>query len=227
MSAASSGSFWESSEAVSRFEAREPDVRMVELLEDLKPPSGVRVLDLGCAAGRNTVALAVLGYDVYAVDASRAMVTRTRERVAEIAGAGEAERRVIRGSMADLGEFDDGCFHLVIALGVLHQAADETEWRSAVAEIARVLRPGGRALVAAWSPRSRPEGVALVRVPGQEGVYEGFHSGRHYLVDAAALDREMEARGLTPAIPTEEVEVATGAGYRVTVNGLYRKGGRA
>jgi len=225
MSTPEQGSFWETADAVSRFEAREPDIRLMELLEDLDPPSAIRVLDLGCAAGRNTVALVRLGYDVYALDGSQAMVVRTRERIAGILGAAEAERRVVRGSMADLGDFDDGAFHLVIALGILHQAADREEWSGAVSEIARVLRTGALALVAAWSPRSRPDGVDLVPVLGQEGVYEGFHSGLHYLVDAPALDREMEANGLIAAVPTEEFEVEMGAGQRVTVNGLYRKSG--
>jgi SAM-dependent methyltransferase len=180
------------------------------------------VLDLGCAAGRNAVELARRGYDVYAVDASGAMVARTRDRIAGILGSREARKRVLRGSMADLS-FESETFDLVVALGILHQAASEGQWKSAIAEIARVLKPEGRVLVAAWSPRSRPDGVALVRVADEDDVYEGFRSGRHYLVDAAALDRRMADRGLAPVVPTEEVEVEMGAGHRVTVNGLYRK----
>lgn len=216
-------SFWETAEAVARFEARDPDLRLLELLGSAAPPEMLRVLDLGCASGRNAVELARRGYDVHAVDASRAMVARTRERIGAILGAREAKRRVVFGSMEDLGHLEGETFDLVVALGILHQAVSAGQWESAIAEIARVLKPRGRALVAAWSPRSRPDGVDLVRVRGEENVYEGFHSGRHYLVSAAALDGQMARHRLVPVVPTEEVEVEMGAGHRVTVNGLYEK----
>lgn len=222
-SSADTGSFWETTEAVARFEARAPDLRMLELLEELAPAASIRVLDLGCAAGRNTVVLARGGYDVHAVDASRAMVARTRERLAEILGAEEAERRVLHGRMNDLRIFEDETFDLVLALGILHQAGSGREWRSAISEVARLLKIGGGLLVAAWGPRSRPDGAVLEPVPGRPNVYEGFHSGRHYLVDAGTLDDELAARHLLPVTPTREVEVEMGDGCRVTINGLYRK----
>ena len=55
-------------------------------------------------------------------------------------------------------------------------------------------------------------------------MYVGFHSGRHYLVGARDLDRELAGAGFTPEVPTEEVRVELENGERVTVNGLYRSG---
>src|SRR5262249_40561030 len=86
--------FWESPENVARFAAREPDVRLAELIPTYAKPRDVRVLDLGCAAGRNAVLLASKGFDVEAVDSSSAMVAKTRERLAPVLGEAEAERRV-------------------------------------------------------------------------------------------------------------------------------------
>jgi len=218
-----SESFWESAEAVERFTDREPDVRLVKLLEAYAIPSGVRVLDIGCAAGRNTVLLAERGFDVFALDSSRAMVARTRERLAAVLGPSEAVRRVSLGTMDDLSAFGDGSIELVVALGVLHQASSESQWRGTIRELGRCLAPGGRLVVAVWSPRSRPRGESVRRVAGEDHVYTGFHSGTHYLVESPALDAAMEAAGLLPDEPTTEVRVEMEEGWRVTVNGLYRR----
>lgn len=224
MSEAEPSSFWETREAVERFAARDPDVRLFGFLEGHADPSSVRILDLGCAAGRNTVPLAEAGFDVHAVDGSAAMVARTRDRLAGIVGRGEAERRVRTGRMDDLAEFPGGWFDLVAALGVLHQAGSGDEWRRAIGEVCRVLKNGGRFLYAGWSPASRPEGVPLQAVAGEPDVFLGFHTGRHYLLDAASLDAALASFGLTPEEPTAEVRVETERGERVTVNGLYRLG---
>lgn len=215
--------FWESAEAVERFTDREPDVRLMELLDEYADPSSVRVLDIGCAAGRNTVALAERGFDVLAVDRSRAMVTRTRERVAAVLGAEEARRRVRFGSMDDLSFVDSASIEVVAALGVLHQATSHVQWNRAIAEIGRCLTYGGRLLAASWSPRSRPHGEDVRRVPGEAHVYEGFHSGTHYLVESDLMDRALLSAGLVPAVPTTEVRVDTERGFRITINGSYRK----
>lgn len=216
-------SFWETAEAVERFTDRQPDARLLELLSAYSDPGRVRVLDIGCAAGRNTVILAERGFDVFAIDSSAAMTARTRERVARILGPAEAERRVLLGQMDDLRTFEDGSVDLVVALGVLHQAASAGQWTGSIAEIRRTLVAGGLLLVAAWSPRSRPHGEAVRRVPGAVNLYTGFHSGTHYLVEAPALDAALAAAGLVVAEPTREVRVETEDGWRVTINGLYRR----
>lgn len=219
----SEDSFWDAPETVERFAARDPDRRLGELLDSFTSPSETRVLDIGCAGGRNTVTLAELGFDVVAVDSSAAMVARTRDRVAAFLGAEEAERRVRVGRMEDLSFLPTGSFDLVVALGVFHQARCRAQWNGALRETARVAREGARVLVAVWSPRSRPEGVPLVPVSGESDVFVGFRSGRHYLLGAEDLDSAMGRVGLYPHVRTEEVEVPTDAGMRVTVNGLYRK----
>jgi len=216
-------SFWETEEAVERFTDREPDVRLLELLQGYEDPGEVRVLDIGCAGGRNAVVVAELGFDVFAVDSSAAMVARTRERVARVLGQEEAGRRVLFGHMEDLGRFADGSVHLLVALGVLHQAASESRWTGAIREMSRCAAPGGFLLVAVWSPRSRPHGESVRRVAGERHVYEGFHSGIHYLVEAPALDSALASVGFATVGPTEEVLVETEKGWRITINGLYRR----
>ncbi len=214
--------FWDDPEQVERFADREPDRRLVERLTDYAEPAGTRVLDLGCAGGRNTLLLAAAGFDVHAVDSSRAMIERTRARVAEMIGHDEARRRIRVGPMDDL-DFASGHFDLIVALGVYHNAHSPEEWNQALAETSRVLKPGGLLLVANFARRIRPEGVRLTLVPDLPHVYEGLPSGRVYLIDAIGLDAAMATHGLAPERPTRTVEVVRNGGLRVTVNGLYRK----
>jgi SAM-dependent methyltransferase len=145
------GAFWEDRERVEEFAGREPDLRLLELLDSFEVPGATRVLDLGCAGGRNTVVLAERGFDVQAIDFSLSMVARTRDRVATMLGADEAERRVRIGRMEDLGDFVSGSFLLVVALGVYHNAVSEEMWERALRETARVLAHCW--LRTNWTPR--------------------------------------------------------------------------
>jgi len=214
--------FWEESEQVERFAARAPDLRLKALAESWNRPSEIRALDLGCAAGRNAVYLAALGCGVWAVDLSRAMVARTRARLAEILGAEEAERRVRVGPMDDLAWAPAGSFDLVVALGILHCAQTGAEWSRAVSEVARVLRPGAQLLVSAFTPETDLAGTGIRPAAGEAHVYEGFPGGRRsYLLDAGGLDAGLARHGFEAAAATETTRRSEGAGRRVSANGLY------
>jgi SAM-dependent methyltransferase len=216
--------FWESPENVSRFAAREPDVRLGELLREYPNPSAVRVLDLGCAAGRNAVLLAQNGFDVEALDASAAMVAKTRERLAAILGPAEGQRRVRVGKMDDLSWAGDASFALVVALGLYHCAQSLAEWDRSLAETARILAPGGRLLVSVFTPETDLTGRGTRPVAGEPHVFEGFDSGgRHVLMDARQLDSEMAKHDLLPVEPTRTARPKVETGRRVSANGLYVK----
>ena len=214
---------WESPESVEKFARRDPDARLLELLDRAAAPAEVRVLDLGCAAGRNAAVLAARGFDFHALDASRAMIAHTRQRVAAILGAEAAAGRVRPGQMDDLSEFADAAFDLVVALGIFHCAASRREWSRALDECARVLAPGGRLLVSVFTPETDLHGTGVHPIPGEPHVYSGFSSGRTYLVDAATLDAEMADRDLEPLVPSRTVRVELEKGRRVVVNALYEK----
>jgi SAM-dependent methyltransferase len=209
---------------VERFAAREPDKRLMELIGEYPDPSRARVLDLGCAGGRNAVVLAERGFDLEALDASAAMVAKTRERIAPVVGASEASRRVRVGRMDDLSAHSDASFDLVVGLGIYHCAESRAEWERALSETARVLRPGGRVLVSVFTPETDLTGRGIRAIPGEPDVYEGFDTGgRHVLVDAEGLDRDLARFGLSPLEPTRTARPKVETGRRVSANGLYGK----
>ena len=115
---------------------------------------GDRLLDLGCGGGRHAFEAARRGARVVAVDMDRSELDRVTATFAAMAQAGEipdgASGMTVAGDATRL-PFPDGSFDTVIAAEVLeHLPADQT----AMNEIARVLRPGGRAAVTvpAWLP---------------------------------------------------------------------------
>jgi ubiquinone/menaquinone biosynthesis C-methylase UbiE len=115
--------------------------RALHWIDGLGLPAGSRVLEVGPGAGFMTVELARRGFIVQAADSTPRMVEIARRRVAE---AGVADR--VRLLVADAHHlcFADRTFELVVALGVvpwLHSAP------VAVAEMARVLRPGGHVVL--------------------------------------------------------------------------------
>jgi len=215
--------FWESRENVARFAAREPDVRLMGLVRGFADPSVVRVLDLGCAGGRNADFLARRGFDVRAVDASEAMAAETRRRLASHLGDEQAKRRVRVGRMDNLDWAPDASFELVLALGIYHCAQSFPEWDRALSETARVLAPRGKLLVSVFTPETDLTGRGVTPVVGQPHLYEGFESGRSVLVDASTLDCELARHGLSPIVPTSVARPTVEIGRRVSANGLYVK----
>ena len=124
-------------------------------LLDVRP--GMRVLDLGCGEGRHAFEAYRRGAAVLAVDWGQHEVATTAEWLGAIAAAGEAPAGATAAvARADLRALPvpDASVDRVIASEVLEHIGDDV---SAIAEIARVLRPGGR--VAVTVPRYGPERV--------------------------------------------------------------------
>jgi len=139
---------------------------------------GDSVLDLGCGGGRHAFEVLRRGATVIAVDHAADEVSGVVRMMGAMAAAGEvpegASGSAVRADLLAL-PFPDASFDVVIASEVLEHIPDD---RTAMAEISRVLKPGGR--LAVTVPRWWPERVcwALSReyhdVPGGHvRIYRG------------------------------------------------------
>jgi ArsR family transcriptional regulator len=122
-----------------------------DALLGLLPPAGLgRLLDIGTGTGRLLEVLAPRVSAGLGIDASRAMLALARSRLAR---PGLTHCAVRRADMYRLPLADAG-FDLVVLQMVLHYAEDPA---AALAEAARVLRPGGRLLVVDLGAHARTD----------------------------------------------------------------------
>ena len=115
-----------------------------------------RVLDVGAGFGRHAFEVARRGGAVVALDYAADEVAQTRATIGAMVAAGEITvdrfSGVLRGDATRL-PFDDGAFDVVITSEVLEHIQDDV---AAIAEMVRVLRPGGAfaATVPSWFPET-------------------------------------------------------------------------
>ncbi len=140
---------------------------------------GMRVLDAGCGYGRNLVYLLRVGCEVFALDADPGGMAHLRALAAELAPGLPATNFCV-GAIEKL-PFADGFADVVICNSVLHFARDEQHFLAMVAELWRVLRPGGLLFCRLGSRI----GMEFERVHGQ--VFRIGDGSEWFLVDEAAL----------------------------------------
>lgn len=122
---------------------------------------GAAALDVGCGSGLEAVFLARAGLAVIGVDSSRAALELARER-AEAEGIDESDPRLdLRlGSALDL-PVAAASIDLVIDRGCLH-CIDREDRPEYAAEVDRVLKPGGLALLRGARRDDDEQGVVAV-----------------------------------------------------------------
>ena len=121
---------------------RPADANWWELFETLVAEGnllGRRVLDVGCGTGRFAAALSERGAKVWGVDPSSEMLAQARAT----AGAGVGFKQAAAEDLP----FKDAWFERALLVLVVHLV----DRPRALAEVARVLVPGGRAVVATFA----------------------------------------------------------------------------
>lgn len=126
-------------------------------LDTLEPLDGQDLVDVAAGSGGAAVLAAARGARVVAVDGSAAMVAR-------MAARGVAAQRADAAALP----FRDGSFDAALSSFGVVLLPDPA---AGTAELRRVLRPGGRAAVVAWTEPHRYELAALLReAAAAEGV---------------------------------------------------------
>jgi SAM-dependent methyltransferase len=126
----------------------------VELYRALARRTGDPILELGVGSGRVAAALTADGHRVVGVDNDPAMLARARARAT--AGA-KGALSLVEADLVDAPEVESvvagGPYALAfIALNSILLLASAERQRAAIGSIARVLAPGGLAVVDAWQP---------------------------------------------------------------------------
>jgi len=113
-------------------------------------------LDIGCGNGRHAGPLAAETERVVAVDLSRALLMEARERLSDRDSPG-ADRAGTDGGVvlvqADAAAMPlaRGVVNIALYVAAVHHLPDRERRVGSLSELGRVLSPGGRALVSAWS----------------------------------------------------------------------------
>jgi SAM-dependent methyltransferase len=154
---------------------------------------GDRVLDLGCGAGRHAFEMFRRGADVVAFDQDGDQLSGVLELFGAMREAGEvppgAEADIKQGDALSL-PFAEGEFDRIVAAEVLEHIEDDT---AAMAELARVLRPGGT--VAVTVPRRTPERICWAL----SDAYHEVEGGHVRIYTGDGLVGRLEATGLVYA----------------------------
>jgi ubiquinone/menaquinone biosynthesis C-methylase UbiE len=185
-----------------------------EVTDFLDGRRGRTGLDLGCGNGRHTEPLADAVERAVAADASPELLALAGDRATERGYAGacrflaaDAARLPLVADAVDLG----------IYVATLHHLPDRMTRVRSLSELARVLAPGGRALVSAWStahdrfdaPADAAEGFDTTvdwTLPDGETVPRFYH-----VYAPAEFDADLAASDLV----TVESVVSSGNCYAV------------
>src|SRR5690348_16131814 len=131
-------------------QARLNSAMLDRALSRLQLPCGSVFLDAGCGSGNQTIALLQRGYRGVAFDISTAALVATKSRLTGPDRVMANFCDFIQGALETL-PFEDRSFDLVHCRGVLMHIPD---WKTALQNLCRVLKPGGYILVMENNDRS-------------------------------------------------------------------------
>jgi SAM-dependent methyltransferase len=187
--------------------ARATAMAIEPLLDAAEVTAGTRVLDAACGPGALAGAAAARGARVSGVDFAEGMLERARRRHPGI--------EFIHGDVENL-PFGDAAFDAVVAAFVVNHLPEPER---GAAELARVVRPGGRVAVAMWGP---PDEVAILGLPHRAAAAAGLvedavvppgpsserftDAGElQHLLGGAGLE-DVEIRGVRFALPVANLD---------------------
>ncbi|HEY4906289.1 MAG TPA: class I SAM-dependent methyltransferase [Candidatus Acidoferrum sp.] len=141
--------------------------------------SGMRILDAGCGYGRNLIFLLREGAEIFAIDANPKAVEHVRQ-LSKSLGPGLPDANFQVGRV-EQQPFPDDFADVVLCNSVLHFARNDAQFHAMLAELWRVLRPGGL-LFCRLASR-----IGMDFEPMGNGLYDMPDGQAWYLVDEQKL----------------------------------------
>jgi ubiquinone/menaquinone biosynthesis C-methylase UbiE len=182
---------WQAPELAEGFRTSAPNDILMRFARELKKSHGpMRALDIGGGAGRNAVPLGQLGYDVTCIDLSVPMLRAAQIKIQEEAPPDSVQLAL--SPMAPL-PFGDNTFDLIIAHGIWNLAMSDMEFRSGVAEAARVAKPGASLFLFTFSRHTIPDNAPSFN--GEEFIFTQFGGEPQCFLREKEIIRELHLAG--------------------------------
>ena len=144
-------------------------------------PNGGTVLDVGCGTGALAGWIQRAGYDVVGVDASAGMLRQALDQH----GVG-----AVYAAYSTALPFEDDAFDLALSVATMHHLETPERVTATIAEMGRVVRPGGYVLIWDHNPLNPYWPILMKRVPQDHGDER--------LVSVWELLDAVKAAGLAP-----------------------------
>lgn len=162
------------------------------LRDRISLPPRARVLDVGCGFGNNLLPFLDRGHECAGVEVTAAIAELAERLLLE-----RGHRVTIRQGGNRAIPFPDAHVDLLLSLNVLHYEPDEAAIGAALDEYARVLKPGGAAVIVTVGPRheiytkAEPLGDHRYRIADYD-----FRDGEQYFYfdDVEYLRRSLASR---------------------------------
>jgi SAM-dependent methyltransferase len=183
---------------VAGFSTSPPNQTLLEYAQRKRAGAGaLRVLDIGCGAGRNAVPLARAGFSVLGTDLSWPMLSAALGRDP---GAGV---HVALAPM-DILPVRDRSINLIVAHGIWNLARSGVELRRAIAEAARTAVAGAALFVFTFSRHTLLPDAAPV--DGESFVFTQFSGSPQVFLTETELYDELRHAGFDrdPELPLRE-----------------------
>lgn len=181
----------------------EPKNEIIKIAKIFKKSGVKKVLDLGCGSGRHVVYLAKNGFDVYGFDIAEEGIKLAKEWLKD-----EHLKASFKiGSIYEKLPYKDDFFDAIISTHAIHHGKIE-DVRKAIAEVKRVLKPGGLIFINLRKRRIRKFDLKnrIIEKYGHQKVsykmiaprtyapIEGGEKGLpHYLFDKKGIRKEFRA----------------------------------
>jgi ubiquinone/menaquinone biosynthesis C-methylase UbiE len=149
------------------------------------------ILEIGCGQGTGAKIL----YDHFSpqryigVDLDPRMIERAQRRAGALPNG-----TFLQGDVTDL-QFPDASFDLVVDFGILHHVPN---WKDALAELHRTLRPGGELLFEDLSVETWERGIGIPFKRIADHPYDDMFRKQEFIDELEALGFEVETHENSP-----------------------------
>ena len=172
----------------------------------------MRVLDAGCGYGRNLVHLLREGCQVFALDADALAINHVRQLSASLSTGLPSENFQV--GQIDKMPFPSDFADVVLCNSVLHFSRDEDHFRAQLAELWRVLRPGGLFFCRLGSR------IGMDFEPIRAGIFRVGDGSAWFLVDEDML---LELNEELNAVQVDPIKTTIVQDYRCMTTWVLRK----